>query len=371
MDVVVVGAGISGALVAEALSRAGRSVLIADARPPARGSTAASTAMIQHEIDVPLTALRQQISADHADRAWLRSVRAVANLIALQGKLGIKCKMQRKAALYLAGNQMGSRALAQEAAARRKIGIAAEPLSRADLESRYGIDRTAAILSTDSASANPAQLTVGLLQAVLARGGRIVSPVEVTDMAELPGGVALATRDGRVIAAETVIFCTGYEYLPQMQTKSHRVTSTWALASKPLPQLPPWMRNTIVWEASDPYLYFRTDAAGRVIAGGEDEDAADTNADPGRLSRKAKAIAEKLKHLTGIEIGVPAYAWSAPFSVTDDGLPIVDRVPGYDRIFSVMGFGGNGITFSMIGAEIIAGFLAGKADPDAAIFAYR
>ena len=30
----------------------------------------------------------------------------------------------------------------------------------------------------------------------------------------------------------------------------------------------------------------------------------------------------------GIRIGNPAYAWSAPFSVTDDGLPVIDRVPG-------------------------------------------
>lgn len=44
VDVIVVGAGISGALMAEALSRAGRSVVILDRCPPVRGSTPASTA---------------------------------------------------------------------------------------------------------------------------------------------------------------------------------------------------------------------------------------------------------------------------------------------------------------------------------------
>ncbi len=84
------------------------------------------------------------------------------------------------------------------------------------------------------------------------------------------------------------------------------------------------MQETIVWEAADPYLYFRTDGSGRVIAGGEDEDAANTNADPAKLAAKAKVIAGKLHALTGIRIGRPAYAWSAPFGVTDDGLPIID-----------------------------------------------
>lgn len=370
-DVIVVGAGISGALVAEALTRAGKSVLILDRRPPVRGSTPASTAMIQHEIDLPLTKMRRKIGTDHADRAWLRSVRAVEDLVALAKKLEIDCRMRAKPALYLAGNEMGARALAAEARAREEIGIAAAYLKRAELIARFGMDRPGAILSQASASANPAQLTAGLLQTALARKARIVSPVEITDMAELPSGVALATRRGEALVAEHAVFCTGYEYLPQMKTKSHHVTSTWALASKPLAGLPGWMMDTIVWEASDPYLYFRTDESGRVIAGGEDEEASNTNADPAKLAENARIIARKLRELTGVDIGKPAYAWAAPFSVTDDGLPIIDRVPGHERIFAVMGFGGNGITFSMIAAQIVAAEIAGKADPDADIFRYR
>ncbi|SEC28198.1 FAD-binding oxidoreductase [Rhodobacter sp. 24-YEA-8] len=370
-DVIVVGAGISGALVAEALTKAGKSVLILDRRPPVRGSTPASTAMIQHEIDVPLTRLRKKIGKDHADRAWLRSVRAVADLVTLAGELKLDCQMRAKPALYLAGNDLGARALSNEAKARAEIGIRAEYLRRADLMERYGIDRPAAIWSDASASANPAQLTAGLLQVTLSRKAQIVSPVEITDIAELPGGIALATRAGEVLVAGHAVFCTGYEYLPQMKTKSHHVTSTWALASAPLSSLPGWMRDTIVWEAAEPYLYFRTDEAGRVIAGGEDEDACDANADPKKLAKKAKIIAKKLRDLTGVKIGRPACTWSAPFSVTEDGLPIIDRVPGFERAFAVMGFGGNGITFSVIGAQIIAAAIAGTLDPDAGIFRYR
>lgn len=370
-DVIVVGAGISGALAAEALTRAGKSVLILDRRPAVRGSTPASTAMIQHEIDTPLTRLRRKIGKDHADRAWLRSVRAVDDLVALARKLGLDCRMRPKPALYLAGNGMGARGLLNEAKAREDIGIKAGYLNRAELLDRFGIDRPAAILSDASASANPAQLTAGLLQAALSRKARLLSPVEITDMAELPSGVALATKAGEVLVAEQAVFCTGYEYLPQMQTKSHSVTSTWALASRPMTGLPEWMRDTIVWEAADPYLYFRTDETGRIIAGGEDEDASDSNADPGKLAAKAKVIARKLRDLTGVRIGKPAYTWSAPFGVTKDGLPIIDRVPGFERCFAVMGFGGNGITFSAIGAQIVAAAIMGRPDLDAAIFRYR
>ncbi|KGJ02630.1 Glycine/D-amino acid oxidase [Paracoccus halophilus] len=370
-EVIVVGAGISGALVAEALTARGRSVLVIDRRPPVRGSTPASTAMIQHEIDVPLTKLQRQIGTAKANAAWRRSAKAVNDLVDLVDALRIDCAMERKPALYLAGDQMGKRALKAEAEARRAIGIEAEYLTAAQLADEYGMDRTGAIRSVASASANPAQLTAGLLTRAIKRGAKVISPVEITDMAELPGGVALATRQGEVVTADHVVFCTGYEHLPQMQTSAHHVTSTWALASKPLKRLPEWMTQTIVWEASDPYLYFRTDASGRIIAGGEDEDAATTNSDPDKLQRKAVIIARKLRDLTGVDIGKPAYTWSAPFSVTTDGLPIFDTVPGFSRVHTVMGFGGNGITFSVIGAQIIAARIAGKRDPDQEIFSYR
>ena len=167
-------------------------------------------------------------------------------------------------------------------------------------------------------------------------------------MAEMPGGVALATRDDCVVTADHVVFCTGYEVLPCMESRSRRITSTWALASRPRLPHPAWLDDFLVWEAAAPYLYFRTTPQGRIVAGGEDEDSPDRNDDPALLTQKAERIAAKLRALTGIEIGTPACVWAAPFGNTTDRLPIIDRVPGHDRAYAVMGFGGNGITFSML-----------------------
>ena len=369
-DVVVIGAGISGALVVERLSKEGHKVLILDRRAPVRGSTPASTAMIQHEIDVPLIRLRKTRGTTSADAAWKRSVRAVNDLVRLTRELKIECSMQQKRALYLAGDVLGARALKSEAEARREIGIRAEWIDRAALQ-EYGFDRTGAILSFDSASANPAQLAAGLLKQARRRGAVICAPVEVTDVAELLSGVAVATRSGAVVAACYAVFCTGYEFLPQMQSDLHKITSTWALATKPIARRPKWMDDIIVWVASDPYLYFRTDSAGRIIAGGEDEQATNTNDNPDKLMKKSAAILEKFESLTGLLPGKPAYVWAAPFGATKDGLPIIDRVRNSERVFAVMGFGGNGITFSMIASQIIAAEIRGRSDPDAKLFATR
>jgi len=50
-DIVVIGAGITGALVSEALTADGHSVVILDVRDVGHGSTSASTALLQYEID--------------------------------------------------------------------------------------------------------------------------------------------------------------------------------------------------------------------------------------------------------------------------------------------------------------------------------
>ena len=73
----MIGAGIRGAMIAEALAAAGREVLVVDKRGAAKGSTAASTALIQYAIDMPLTRPAREIGKRSAIRAWRRSRLAV------------------------------------------------------------------------------------------------------------------------------------------------------------------------------------------------------------------------------------------------------------------------------------------------------
>jgi len=53
-EVAVIGGGISGALIADELSRHGHEVLVIEQRDVAWGSTSASTALLQYEIDTHL-----------------------------------------------------------------------------------------------------------------------------------------------------------------------------------------------------------------------------------------------------------------------------------------------------------------------------
>ncbi len=370
-DCIIVGAGISGALAAHALADGKRSVLVVDRREPVHGSTLASTAMIQHEIDVPLHKLAGMIGEDKARRAWQRSARAVEQLTRIVADVGLSCGFERKKTLFLAGDAYGRRALHIELEARQAAGIEAEFVDAAQLAERFSIHRTGALLSDISASANPAQMAAGILRAVAARGVEIVSPLEITDMRATTDCVFLATAEGSIVSARHVVFCSGYEFLEAVADRDHAIVSTWALSTPPGTVLPDWLKDCIVWEGADPYLYLRRSRDGRLIAGGEDEESEDAYASPQKLRRKAKTIHRKVEALLGISLPEPDHIWAAPFGTTRTGLPLIGRVPGLPNVFAVMGFGGNGITFSQIAAEIVAADIAGHGDGDADLFAFR
>ncbi len=66
----------------------------------------------------------------------------------------------------------------------------------------------------------------------------------------------------------------------------------------------------------------------------------------------------------------PEFAWTGSFGTTPTGMPIIGRVPRRGNIFAVMGYGGNGITFSQLASEIIGSALSGSVDGDADLFAF-
>ena len=367
VDVCIVGAGISGAFMARELSR-DHSVAVLDRRPPVMGSTVASTAMLQWEVDLPLTSLAKRIGQADANRAYLRSRAAVDALKRIVDEDRIVCGFKDKSSLYLAGDDHGHRALEAEAEARAALGLGSRYVGPQALRDAYGIERTGAILSEGSASADPARLAAGLLRRAVTDGARVYSPVEALEVIGDPDGVTLTTDAGVAVRAKRVVFCCGYEFPRAVPTPDAEVISTWALASRPRAACPAWLRDMLVWEASDPYLYFRMANDGRLIVGGEDEADPTAHEDKAKLKRKCETITGKLRRLLPrLEFEID-YSWAGAFGESTTGLPSIGPVPGLDHAWAVMGFGGNGITYSVIASEIVAAEVRGGSDPDAGLY---
>ncbi|MBC7773092.1 MAG: FAD-binding oxidoreductase, partial [Pyrinomonadaceae bacterium] len=158
--------------------------------------------------------------------------------------------------------------------------------------------------------------------------------------------------------------------------------STYALATTPVDE-EPWPGRALIWEKREPYFYARSTADGRIVIGGEDEDFVDPAARNALIDVKSRTLMRKLRellpHLDGRQIkrgltdGMvsPAFQWAGTFAETEDGLPYIGTLPLWPEVHFALGYGGNGITFSMIAAGIIRDAVLGHADESARLFKFE
>lgn len=113
----------------------------------------------------------------------------------------------------------------------------------------------------------------------------------------------------------------GYETQEIKKDRAAYLKSTYAITTKPLPDLSSWHEQAMIWETARPYLYMRTTPDNRIIAGGLDEETPDKDQRELRASNQGNVLLEEVRSyfpLEGLDID---YAWGAVFGNTHDGLP--------------------------------------------------
>jgi glycine/D-amino acid oxidase-like deaminating enzyme len=352
-DVLIVGSGISGALIAYHLAERGLDVVVVDRRNIASGSTPASTALVQYDIDTPLVELRQKLGRKHADAAYKRSRKAVSDLAALITRLGLDCGLASRSSLFLAKSEKDLPLLKAETRARREIGLEVEYLGRKSLASRFAIHRPGAILSRVAFQIDPWSFTKQLLIAAQRHGARIFARTKLRPVAS--EHLIHRATNGHRITANHVVWATGYEapeQFPEIKGLC-QLNSTFVVATRPISPNRLWPKQSLIWETGSPYLYARATREGRVIIGGKDEPFQNPTKRDAMIPKKTRQLLRAFKRLYAIgEIDVET-AWAGTFAQTKDGLPYIGQMPAYPRCHFALGYGGNGITFSLIAAQII------------------
>ena len=170
----MLGGGITGALIADELARHGFDVAVLEQRDIGWGSTAASTALLQYEIDTHLVDLAKRHGEADAALAYRACVEAIPWLRERAAGLP-QVAFSPCRSLYYASRRRHVRAMREEFEARRRHGIEVEWWEPQAIREAYGFDAPAAILSRQAAQMDPYRMAQALL-ARLVRAG-----VEVTD----------------------------------------------------------------------------------------------------------------------------------------------------------------------------------------------
>ena len=371
VDVAIVGGGIVAAILAERFASLGCSVAVVDRREPAHGSTAASTAQVMCAMDTPLAELASQKGEDVAAQIWQRVQTAVADFGARIDALGIACEKQEVPTVCLDGDVMDAAALEREGALRRKHGLPYTFLNSDETAQRFGIRPRAALVCDTDFEIDPAALALGLLASARNQGATVTFPADVVALERQGSSTRLALADGRSLEAREVILATGYERPQLFLPPAFSLLSTFVIATAPGTALP-HERSAMIWEAADPYLYVRADRDGRIIAGGGDIETGSAGQRDAVMDAKSGAILAQLHRLFQREDIEIERRWSAAFGSSPDSLPAIGAAANMRGTWMAYGYGGNGIAFAALAAEILINLIDGAADADAAAFSpYR
>jgi glycine/D-amino acid oxidase-like deaminating enzyme len=369
-DVAVIGAGITGALVAYHLAKAGIKVVLLDRKQIGQGSTCASTALLQYEIDTPLHQLSDMVGKPHAETSYLLCRNAIHDLHRISQDLAVDTGFSLRKSLYYASSEADKVMLEKEFAARKAIGLNVEWLEAGQVKALFPFPAPAAILSHDAAQVDAYRLTWGLLQSAVENKARIFEQTGITGMAYQPGKVLLQTESGNTVTARKVVIASGYESARYIDKSLLQLNSSFVICSEPMAEEEFWYRNCLLWETARPYYYFRTTADRRIIVGGGDVKGFIPTQMEALVARKsAELLNEFHKKFNYLDFKI-ATQWGGAFAETEDGLPYIGSIEQYPDTYFALGFGGNGIIFSQIAAQLIRDSFLGKASADEAIFSF-
>ncbi|RQO30736.1 FAD-dependent oxidoreductase [Taibaiella sp. KBW10] len=360
-DVLIVGGGITGSLIAHQCIKDGYRTVVADRREIAHGSTSASTAMLQYEIDTPLYQLIAQIGEKAAVASYKACFESIDILAQLAKEIGSDCGFKKKDSLYFAAYKKDVPWLKKEFDARKAHQFPVTWLEQEDVAAKFKLEHTyGGILSDQGASMDVFRMAHDLLAYNHKKGLEVYDKTDIEKVQHQKNGIVATTEYGNKIKAAKIIYCNGYESTEIIKEQFVDLLSTYAIVGEQCAGDQQHLENTLFWNTADPYLYMRTTEDNRLLIGGEDESFVNPEKRDHLLPYKAKRLAQKLERL------LPGYdlrrdfMWAGTFGATKDGLPYIGKHPDFKNAYFVLGFGGNGITFSVIGMDMVSCFLQGK-----------
>jgi glycine/D-amino acid oxidase-like deaminating enzyme len=349
-DVLVVGAGIVGALVAFELASRGLSVALLERRRIAGGTTGHSTAKITvlHDTDWSACIGRRGFSAALAEWAVLNAATPSA-IEDLARSRRIECGLRMTESHLVAATASDDLAVVREMEALRHLGVGVDDLGRVPGAPLGGHH---CIRATGQAQFDPAAFTLGLVdslppgQVTVAEGSPVRGLVR-------EGGVWRAHLDhGSVRATQAVM--TSLAPVRDPALLFTRFYPYCAYAYEFVPADPPPDGFWIQIGGDNITLRPRDEKEGSWIAAGEHVRQA---AEPDERAIYARLVRAVESHFPGSR---PVRHWSTEDLWTPDGLPFVGRVGPRRGLYVICGFGGWGMSASLPAARLVADAITGS-----------
>ena len=371
-EILIVGGGITGSLIAHQCISDGYETVLIDRREIGNGSTSATTSMLQYEIDVPLHQLIDLIGEEAAVESYWACYKSIDDLGQIVKRVKSDCGFKKKESLYFAAHKKDVIGLKKEFEARKKIGIPVKWLEADEIEKKFQLKNSfGGILSEQGGNIDAFNLTHDILAYNHKKGLKIFDKTDIKKTTYKRNGVTVITEYGTTIKAKKIIYCNGFESTEIIKDNFVKLLSTYAIVGERFEDDRSYLNETLFWNTAKPYNYMRTTDDNRLLIGGEDEDFVNAQKRDELLNQKSDKLTKYLKKILPNYDFRMDFVWAGTFGETKDGLPYIGRHRNFESAYFVLGFGGNGITFSVIGMDLVSQMLKNEKHPLQEYFRFR
>jgi len=366
-DVVIVGGGVTGAILGYYFTKNNINAVVLEKGRIAHGSTSITTSLLQYELDSNAMDLRQYTSIENIIRSYELGIKSLDEIREFVNEYGNDCDFKEVDSFIYTAKDIEIKEIKQEYDIRNKAGFPVEFISKEN--NPFSFNVKAGVLSKGGgAQFDPYKYTHELLKVSCKKGLRVYENTEVIDVKYSENEVTIETIYGHNVKGKIVIVATGYNTSLFTKRAFGTKTTTFNIATRPIDNIEDMYKGVNVRDNKDPYNYLRTTVDNRIIIGGQDinftpdisnEKLCDENYD--KLEQRLKNLFPKLK----IEI---EYRYCGAFASTQDNLGFLGKDPKNLKLWYCLGYGANGILFSVLGGMMLSKLYSGEVDKDLKLF---
>lgn len=379
-DVLIVGAGISGALTAYEFSKYSKDIMVVDKNLVGYKSTSISTAILQYEIDKDFIGLKNLHNEEWATKSFKLCEEAVHGIRKIVNELEEDCEFNYRDCFYYTNKSSDIKNLKKEFDIRKEYGFDVSYIDEKDAMDKFSFPVKGGIYTKNaSGEINPYKFTRALIKSVEDKGARIYENTNIVEYKYVDDGLIAVTQNGFKIECNKVVICSGYLGRTFFDKEISELSRTFTLVTEPVNQFDGWYNRCIIRDTEDPYIYFRTTQDNRILVGGEDVDIKGERSKAANLRHNKMLSQDKYNKLETILKSMFPYIedikidcqFSGVFAETYDGLPYIGEHSDFKNFYFNLGYGSNGILYASLGAKMLAKLYYEKEDKNLDLFSFE
>lgn len=351
VDVVVIGAGITGLSAALHIAASGRRVAVLDAAEPGWGASGRNGGQVNPGLKTLPSEVERDFGREVGRRLAVAAWNAPDLVFALIERYRLACAPARGGTIRAATAQAqlpGLERLTDECRAR---GGDVAWLNAAEMAALTGTSRyVAGMIDRRGGQINPLAYARGLATAAIREGAAIYSGSRATGLSRSGGRWRVKTPAGAVVAGHVVLATNGYtdSLWPKLAESVIPLFSA-IVATESLPKVLAQTilaRREVLYELGDVTIYYRVDEAGRLLVGGRS--ASRPLSGPDAFPFLRDLALRMWPDLVGVEW---THGWNGRLAMTRDHYPHWhEPAPG---VTAALGYNGRGVAMAtLLGREI-------------------